>query len=689
MSQKKISELFPEKLMGVRLGTCYDVYSKELISSVAFKLESIPNHLRTFNAGSGSISFSANSSSSVKAFEDFIGIDAKIEKGFASCKASAGFNMSLANATSSDNQSICGYLAYTVKNGSIEVRKATPETLYNCMTEDFKKLYKQFVEAKPNNKLRTYLAFTKFFGQGVVTKINLTSGAFGKFEIVSSDVGDANDNKYGASLAIGVPSGSGASAAVNWGNSSRTATKNASLKIEADWYPVTSPAKAWAMEVYNLGKEIGLDILKDKAKLPSVSTIEKPTAPDFPTYDEPEAEDVPEDNPDTDDEDLDKLLDDLRLKDGEEAKRMSNKKWQESIKELKNTFEIINLIEETKKIPLSGSIPTISLKKEGIKNESLGEFVSELGDYIPCGFEITPWEELFPALKFKIVPTFSAFNMAKINMFYYSRLQFGQYLKFLSDLPLRYTNNNNLETETGKYLELCDAFINKALITMNTPPFDDKKYKTLIKSFDAALNKLKTEGFFESRKVYDTFFDNYHFFVKNAYGFVPYFQNLPEFGTVFPKLDVRYRFMAGGNPNQQLSKIYDQAVRYYPVISQDGKLRLVHFRSNSWLHDDVLSLTATVPCTVIRIITPTLSGVKDFKNLYKSSTKSYNLEDQTMWQGTETMNGFENMSSLKRNIHLKGLGFKDISSQQSVKIRGIAMFSDYPFEDCMNILGVA
>jgi len=168
-------------------------------------------------------------------------------------------------------------------------------------------------------------------------------------------------------------------------------------------------------------------------------------------------------------------------------------------------------------------------------------------------------------------------------MFYFSRLQFGQYLAFLADIDIEYYHPN-IKLDTEKYNSVCEDFwkkINSAFKSKG--PFDSKKLGRLIKKFDDLLTRKK----FHNMKVYELFFKHYAFFRNCPYGFMHIehdnkdYQNkegnyyfLLDFSTIEGRQRVitkRRAAKIGAFPT--IGESLAQGMRWYPVITNEGEFR--------------------------------------------------------------------------------------------------------------------
>lgn len=729
----KLSTLFPKELRRVRLGTCYNSLTRKLIlDTKAFDLSKVPRDKLLFDPGLGNLNFSASSSSSSSSYESMLGLDFKAKLGFSICQASAGFNMSLAEATQKDHQELCGYLSYTITGASISILKSLPEIQYKWMSPEFKILYKKFMKAPAIEKLKAYRELTDFFGHGVVTHIDLTSGAYGKFSIISSDSASSNSSKYGASLTVGGVS-AGISAAADWGKKIQSASQSASVSVDTDWYPANSPAKEWAIELYNMAKKHGLSILKKGAELKDLPTPSDVKAPKFPKFkkdkeDKKEGQNELPLQENFNDDNLDAILNELRLADGEEARDQTNEQWQDFIQELINIDVGPRVVQEAREINTQDLVQLTNEQDDSNLNEDYdGEYndqlVDELGGFIPCGFKITPWKEIFPEMQLAILPTLNAVNLSKLNAFYYTRIQFGQYLEFLGQLPFRLVEIETLDQDIFQYNKVCKDFLTFAISNIGESPFNKSKYKKLIKRFDTMLSNIVNKNKFASKHIYDLFFDNYEFFKKSCYGIIPYFDGVEQIQNghplngkpFYPSISYasehdlgheEYAYypnlLRSGSKRKEREKL-KEAIRLYPVIMKNGHCHLTYYKDIRAGWCNTLEIRKKEDNLYQDGWTPTVKI-----NAYAYSTDNNKEKFDWAWDSLEELINYtkagdnslkalyykssgrgEDSSSRKDitiRVSFQSFGHEEIPDDGSYDVRGIGMFSDFPFDELMSML---
>jgi len=293
-----ILKVLPPKLRAARIGSCYNTYKRELIQgSQAFDLKKLAAaNLLESVLGSSKTYFNLSSSSKKSMSNKFRSMAAQAQFGLGACKASLGFNMSSAGTSASTQRDIGGYLSHMV-NG----------TFYQ-------------------------MNITDMFGHGVVTKLDLTSGAYAKFTLTASSTANSETAKYGVSGSYGTPSGAGAAAATEWGKSHKEAIGEMNLAYESEVFPPNSPAGKWVEPL----REMAIEWAKDLAKPPKFAEVKDPDAPklpDIPKVPKPEPVEPPKPNAaQKDEEDEEKLKLELKRQDGCEELSMSE--WEEEIETL-------------------------------------------------------------------------------------------------------------------------------------------------------------------------------------------------------------------------------------------------------------------------------------------------------------------------------------------------------------------
>jgi hypothetical protein len=223
----------------------------------------------------------------------------------------------------------------------------------------------------------------------------------------------------------------------------------------------------------------------------------------------------------------------------------------------------------------------------------------DIGGYDPVGYGVTPWEVLFPALsRFPALrpTTISSIYAAKLFTYYLTRLQFGQYLTFLSDVGGANCKNDAVEADTAFYAGHCDQLYQTITDTIATGAVTKDGYEAVVKGNETSLataSQPKPQVKFYSQTVYSTFWTHYSTLCSFAYGLIEVREDIDKNGNVIPGA---YLSTSGPKPvlgkdgNPILPPVYfstsgykpapnqpftllpmlEDSLRLYPVIVRDG-----------------------------------------------------------------------------------------------------------------------
>ena len=172
---------------------------------------------------------------------------------------------------------------------------------------------------------------------------------------------------------------------------------------------------------------------------------------------------------------------------------------------------------------------------------------------------------------------------------------------------------------------------------------------------------------FFSKQVYRTFFDKYQFFADNPYGFVVV---LHTSGRDFYYFDGGYLRLPSPFG---VGSILEDAIRAYPVIARDGKLKLVNYKRPQgfgfcWFGQEKKGLHCSSPKYARATGLDDLSierRDKDVRNLYVCTHNGQGIGHYTFY----------------------GVGFNDIPpplGNEPVKVLGMPMFQQFPYNNLVN-----
>jgi len=222
----------------------------------------------------------------------------------------------------------------------------------------------------------------------------------------------------------------------------------------------------------------------------------------------------------------------------------------------------------------------------------------DLGGFSPQSFETTKWSTLFPDLKKEFPLTENRIYITRLWMFYLTRLEFLQYLHFLidvgDDLAKWWASQPggvkailvNTENDAKFFAIHSDTLKKKIMKKLeDNSDFSEADYLETVLLFD---EELRDDRHFTSKKVYNTFFDNYDVFHENPLGFVE--------ASLFKMNELQQKYMTRKGPKvmdrqwewhtfewkptdgKRLPALLTDARRCYPVINVDGNSVMVYYQ---------------------------------------------------------------------------------------------------------------
>ncbi|CAK8718917.1 hypothetical protein GMJAKD_08185 [Candidatus Electrothrix aarhusensis] len=287
----------PESIRGCRVGSTMNSLSRSLKPyTVTFDPQKLSGrNLLRFVSGTGELICQANSSSSEFAKSAIFSIDTSVAGGYAGCTASLGFNMELTSKSVSKRQGINCLVSYFYKNQKLVLlyEGSSPETLYNCMTNDFQKLYNDVMNAETNDEyLEKYNNFTQVYGHGCVTTLHLTAGSVFMINIGYSNDAEANSLRFGSSVSVNTPFGGG-SVAGAWGKEVEASFSNATMSVTGENIPENTPTASWCSAMVNNFSGHAISILFKEDSMIAVPNANSPKAPELPERKNPDNKKIP------------------------------------------------------------------------------------------------------------------------------------------------------------------------------------------------------------------------------------------------------------------------------------------------------------------------------------------------------------------------------------------------------------
>jgi hypothetical protein len=578
-----------ETMRATRIGTCYNGFTQEIITtSTAIDLDKLNKAGKLlFTGGTAEFKFVASSDNSSSENSSQWGMDVSAGGGAYGVKASAAYNMHKSYAHTTESKSMNAVISNKYIGQFFQMQNSSEEVLFNCMSEDFKTGFKKIMAAQTaDDKLAEYRKFINDFGTGCVTKLYLSSGSIANISIATDASADSNDANYGASLAVH-SAFVDVSGAASWANSCKTAGIKGTVNVTQISYPENTPTKEWVNALVSAFNGKAIDAMTQSASFASLPQPIFKDAPPYPGTKEPSKEKI--DNKGVDFSDA--MQKSIMKEDG------FNGSWDDYVKAQKAALDKCNpkdIVEEansthnslvlmrsdTDRPKMFGGL----LADAQANNYSVGGSSWDLGGYTPADFRVTPWTELFPSLAAPFQYNTSSILLAKLISFYYTRLQFGQYLQFLSDTGDAYKSAKKgyIQSDVAYYQLACKAYLQDMLAHLPNK-ITEADYKNWIACFGNYLNNKNFEGNtitidgtaikvdFHNSEIYKVFYQNYSFFDRCCFGMV--YQARTEQGQMgeINNLDLETdqgKPFAFGNlyiTNSDFDSVH-RSIRFYPVL---------------------------------------------------------------------------------------------------------------------------
>ena len=684
MSGSLLPEI-PEEIRAARIGTCFDPITRRLLVNInAIDPGRLPEIGSQFVNGSAQLMVRSNATKSQNANQTYYGASATIKTPFAAIEASAA----ISNSSAENESALNCFCSYIYSGQHIRLMKLEPETLYKCMTDDFQKYYDAVVTSQDSKTyLKNYFAFIQRFGYGCVTRLDLTSGSAFQMDVRYSDSSAASSSKYRLGGSISTPVGGGAIAAEFAENITKADSKASMILTEFDT-PENTPTKEWCKGIRDAVMQMGFAELAKKPQAIAPYNGEGAKSPDLPKGELIKKEKPKPKKSDFPYEDMKKEL--MKEDDFKGTWDEYVKEQQKAYEELKNRKKMvedvlnenyrclnkpgygINNSENIGNIDESHSDEacckccccsrcscckcscfnaTCDCKKdstaiicedENIKEIQTWDFSEgsqaaswNLGGYIPCDFQVTPWKELFPDLASLDMPvTFTSIYISKIYIYYYTKLEFLGYLTCLADIPIHVEQHEGAKTDLAIYRKFCSDFLNYLKKTVDSEKIiNAKTYEKVVDYFENHIQNLIDTSKFIHGFIYESFFKNYEFFSKNSYGLIRLDKEIEEYFAEEAE-EVKYKELK--RPVKIIPLLKD-AIRQYPFFTERGGLRQYSYtKKYGWNAHTSINLKEV-----------TIDGFRAYQN--------YN------------------------EIYL-GVGSDEIPGDVDIEIRGVPMFHNMPFD---------
>ena len=711
-----IESLVSETVRATRLGTCYNAITREIyVNQNSFDLAKLNGAKRIlFVNGRGQFELRANSSNSSEHNSTCWGASGSTSGGIFLAKVAATFKMEKANADSKSSSDIKAYVSYRYLDYYLQIQKAQESIYFNCLLPDCKlALTAVLTCTDAEERFRRYISFRNRFGTGCVTKLYLGAGSIAKVSIDTKGQSSASRSKYEGKVSVSSMF-SNSEAAAGWAKEHKEAGLQGRVDIKAIDYPATSPTRAWVHALLDRFQQVGIEKITDSQEWASLPEVHFDPKNPFAEKDLPDKAAMPEEK-DVDlsndmkktilkEEDFDgswgefierqhKLMDEIDkhrvVKDAVHLQKDSKK--------LKSIKERYNVTQRQK----AGPVPEeASVASAPLFTEDRNEW--DLGDFQPVDFEVTDWEVLFPSLaKILRPPSTSNINFARLMTYYYTRLQFGEYMQFLKDvydsLPTEFRTvyaNHYLENDIPVYYEYCHDYLQK-YFNRDQEHLSHEDYQYWISEFETGLLDGTADGapeFYNSR-IYSLFFENYDMLSQCPYGFICHglskdtemweadheLKLLLKIGYINDSQSAAFGKSA---PYFGLQGELPWAIRLYPAILtrgnavEDSDFRLVYFgKDKAWVPVGGYAFHLTDEYGDLYLFE---IGQNDRNNAFESANLKPEEGGFVSTRVSITKNDEQIMIT---NLPLlRSVGFKAVT--KSEVLRGSTpMFRDFPFEE--------
>lgn len=560
----------PLELRAARIGTCYNPYTRSLISGrIAVDPEKLNKTAINFVGGKGSLKLRANASSAQNMKDSMFSVSTKAKLG---SFGELSFDMSSALTEKNVVNDLNCFCTYAYTETQLRLKNLAPKSLFNYMTDDFQTSYDELMDAaKSKDKKKVFLLYKEFldnFGYGCVTALLLSSGSAFRVTANYGEKSGREEQKYGGSVSVGY-GGWGVSAAGEFASATLDASSQASMDITATYVPENTPTRDWCNSLMGSFADMGMEKLKTSASFIEGHSYsgEKPIAPD-----------IPEQNPDKKElpnGEVNNITEELQ----QSIMKEDNFKgtWAEYEAEQQKLYEELTskkVVKENVKRLSRLLAMNINLKKPSIESrkKKIIEYTNtiDLGDYVPTNYEIKLWQELFPALKnIDLLCSMASLYLSRSYLYYLTRLEFSTYLQLLNDMEMGLVNSQDLE----QYNQLCSNLYEVVVEqSFNPKDYSADIYDQIVADFEQKIRNLQ---YFDSLEIYTTFFEHYEFFSDQRCGFaIAWTEDGSPGVSYFSKYGIERSIVS---PNDvSLSDLMVLGLRFYAVLEKgtNGDIQL-------------------------------------------------------------------------------------------------------------------
>ena len=410
-----------------------------------------------------------------------------------------------------------------------QIQGASPQTYYSCLLPDCQEALKAIWKATDvASKAAKYKEFIQRYGTGCVTSLYLEAGSIANINLKTDTEQKSKQNKYGVSVSGTCTLGS-ASAAAGWAKETKEAGFDGTFYVTVHNYPENAPTANWVTTMAEKLTLKGMDELADKASFIEPRNVKFEKAPPYPKRDAPSTDPMPKEDDSVDRETFTETLQKEIL----EEEGCTELSWEQFCDRQKNELKAIDkqsVVQKTRSRSLSApatrmySMPMESRERSGTfgTSNTLGASSWDLAGYIPVGVEVTAWPKIFPSLEMLNYISEDTKYYAMLTAFFYTRLQFLEYMQFIDDVGNVFNSDNYeyISDDIRVFGDVCTTFVQREF--KNSQKFTKRSYEKAVRDFGGQLEESR----FNNRQIYEAFFDVYEEITKAPYGYIWYGINM-------------------------------------------------------------------------------------------------------------------------------------------------------------------
>lgn len=623
--------------------------------------------------------------------------------------------------TKSTRETMTIGISYTFRNQAIRLQYATPKIYYNCLTKSCKSAFDQIMNARSDeSRHQAYLQFIDIYGTGCVTKLFLAAGSFASITVIENETDISRDNKYDVTLSVGGSFG-GVHGARGWLNNVNSSHLTGTLLATSKSFPQNAPTDNWVMTLTDTIDNSAFSKLSENPQLLDHNNVEWKEPPDLPEKEEPTHDDAPSLSK-KETKDLETSVQKHILKE-EKSEHLTWEQYEEKQKKLLKSCTPVKVVKQyTKQLnlrntdtELENNDPYFTVRTEDgeieetanhyydekwtdscqqipentqLQTGDIGNLSISLENYIPVAYEIQPWHELFPSLPNSDILRSGNLYYAKLLIFYFTRLQFADYMSFLLSAlngPNRFfPEYRYLQNDLEFYHRHINTFFRHIIKNSDHAPRNEDDYLRVITRFNQNTQRVIEKSY----TLYTFFFQAYPILAKCPFGFVIYQiddsdnVNKSNYYSAFDSQ--QFQTNAGETQVSQDAGILvnlETALRVYPLVfphldkpgEVNAHLQLFFYNSLGKSFVPLIDIAGNdmIPSPNFSSISLRVDDAETYMNEMLNDNTD-NVPQFTQW-------AYDIHGSLNIIENLVPIGFNLLD--QNLKMKGITpLFRNYPFE---------